>query len=107
MSDFCQRLDVFQTAEEVRMLHENAGRFLIDGFGDVDRIDDACRRRNDNEFGAAFRSDSINMLVGDGNVRELNIEELKKYDYPEDPPEDYKFDVGRNSSHPMLKKLDL
>lgn len=61
---------------------------------------------NDNEFAPAFKNGTINMLVGDGNVRELNIEDLKKHGYPDDPKEDFVYEVGPNSAHPLLKKLD-
>ena len=61
---------------------------------------------NDNEFSPAFRSGSINVLVGDGNVRELDLLELRKFGYPEEPEEGYKYEVGRASQHPLLKKLE-
>jgi prepilin-type N-terminal cleavage/methylation domain-containing protein len=62
---------------------------------------------DDNEYGPAFSGGSINVLVGDGNVRELDLLELRKFGYPEDPEEGYKFEVGRASPHPLLKKLDF
>ena len=61
---------------------------------------------DDNEFSPAFSGGSINVLVGDGNVRELNLLELRKFGYPEEPEEGYKYEVGRASQHPLLKKLD-
>ena len=47
VGDLGQRFDVFQAAEEVRMLHEHAGRLVVDGRGQLVRRDDArraCRR---------------------------------------------------------------
>ncbi len=61
---------------------------------------------NDNEFAPVFKNGTINVLVGDGNVRDLNIEELKKHGYPDDPKVDFVYEVGPNSPHPLLKKLD-
>lgn len=60
---------------------------------------------DDNEYGPAFPSGTINVLVGDGNVRELTIEELKKYGYREGE-EGYVYPVGPESEHPLLKKLE-
>lgn len=61
---------------------------------------------NDNEYGPVFKNGTINMLVGDGNVRELNVEELKKHGYPDDPKDDFVYEVGPTSPHPLLKKLE-
>lgn len=61
---------------------------------------------DDNEYGPAFASGTINVLVGDGNVRELGVVDLQKYGYPEEPEEGYTYEVGPNSEHPLLRKLD-
>ncbi len=59
---------------------------------------------DDNENGPAHPSGSINVLVGDGNVRHLTVEDLKKYGYREE--EGYVYPVGLDSDHPLLQKLD-
>lgn len=60
---------------------------------------------NDNEGGLAFKDGTINVLYGDGVVRPLLAErELKELGYvlsAENP-----FEVGPNSPHPDLKKLE-
>lgn len=60
---------------------------------------------NDNEYGPTFPGGSINVLVGDGHVRELTVEDLKKHDYREDE-EGFVYPVGLDSPHPLLQKLD-
>ncbi|MEZ5962769.1 MAG: type II secretion system protein [Planctomycetota bacterium] len=60
---------------------------------------------DDNEYGPAFPGGSINVLVGDGNVRELTVEDLKKHGYRDDE-EGFVYPVGLDSDHPLLKKLD-
>jgi prepilin-type N-terminal cleavage/methylation domain-containing protein len=60
---------------------------------------------DDNEFGRAFPNGSINVLVGDGNVRNLTVDDLKKYGYREDD-EEFVYPVGPESEHPLLKKLE-
>ncbi len=59
---------------------------------------------DDNEYGPAFPSGSINVLVGDGNVRNLTVEDLKKYGYREE--KGYVYPVGLDSDYPLLQKLD-
>jgi len=58
---------------------------------------------NDQEGGNAFKDGSINVLYGDGVVRNLQLElELKKYNWSK---EQGPFPVGPESPHPDLQKL--
>jgi prepilin-type N-terminal cleavage/methylation domain-containing protein len=79
-----------------------AKKFLA---GDLESGNEAWMA-DDNEYGRAFPSGTINMLVGDANVRELTVEDLKKHGYKEDDDKEYVYPVGPDSDHPMLKKLD-
>jgi prepilin-type N-terminal cleavage/methylation domain-containing protein len=59
---------------------------------------------NDQEGGDAFKDGSINVLYGDGVVRNLQLQlELKDYNWTK---EQGPFPVGPESPHPDLKKLD-
>ena len=60
---------------------------------------------DDNEYGPTFKNGSINVLVGDGNVRNLTVEDLRKYGYRDDQ-DGYVYPVGPESEHPLLKKLE-
>ena len=43
------RFDLFKRAEKVRMLHNDAGREIVDGIGQIVHIEEAVRRRNRDE----------------------------------------------------------
>lgn len=61
---------------------------------------------NDNEFGAVFLDQSINVLMGSGSVKVLNYDpDLIEYGYDGDGKETW-FEVGPDSPHPLLQKLE-
>lgn len=61
---------------------------------------------NDNEFGPAFRSGAINVLLGSGSVRELTLDDLRKVMPDYDPDKGDNFPVGPDSPLELLQKLD-
>ena len=60
---------------------------------------------NDNEFGPAFRDDTIHLCMGDGTIREILQQELVE-SYGFDPDADEAFPVGPESPHELLQKLE-
>lgn len=60
---------------------------------------------DDNEFVPAFADFTINVLLGDGNVREIRLDALQELGFDE-TLEGALFEVGPNSPHPLLKLLE-
>jgi prepilin-type N-terminal cleavage/methylation domain-containing protein len=60
---------------------------------------------DDNEFGPAWEDWTINVLLGDGNVKELTILDLQEYGFDSDA-EGANFEVGPESAHPLLQQLE-
>ncbi len=60
---------------------------------------------DDNEFGIAFADHTINLLLGDGNVKEIKLDVLQGHGFDESA-EGAAFEVGPNSPHPLLKMLE-
>ena len=62
---------------------------------------------NDNEGGNHYQDGTILVLMSGGAVRRLNKKHLMKHGYPEDgDDEDFIYEVGPESPHPLLRKLD-
>lgn len=60
----------------------------------------------DNEFGNTYADGTVIVLMGDGATRKLlRIKELKDF-FPEDVDEEFEFEVGPNSPHKGLAKLE-
>ena len=60
----------------------------------------------DNEFGNTYPDGTIIVLMGDGATRQLQrAKELKEF-FPEDVDEEFTFEVGPNSPHQGLAKLE-
>ena len=60
----------------------------------------------DNEFGGTYPDGTIIVLMGDGATKKLlRAKQLKEY-YPEDIDEEFVFEVGPNSPHKGLAKLE-
>jgi prepilin-type N-terminal cleavage/methylation domain-containing protein len=61
----------------------------------------------DNEFGATYKvTGTIIVLKGNGATEKLTrIRQLKEF-YPENPDEEFVFEVGPNSPHEGLRKLE-
>lgn len=60
---------------------------------------------DDNEYGPAFEDYTINVLLGDGHVKELILDDLTQYGFDPDQ-EGTVFEVGAGSPHPLLQQLE-
>lgn len=60
---------------------------------------------NDNELGPAFQDGTINVLVGNGNVRQL-LKRDQLQEYWQDVYDEEGFPVGPDSPYPLLQDLE-
>lgn len=60
---------------------------------------------DDNEGAPLFPDFTINLLMGDGTVKEIKLDELQALGF-DDSAEGANFEVGPESQHPLLKMLE-